>query len=81
MSKETKDNMIGFVVMAVLAMLMAYMAVRDLDKDTEKVCGYEVQEGKPEWCMDWWKDKGVTDANATNQNAESNSAAMDEAQR
>jgi hypothetical protein len=69
MSKETKDNMIGFVVMAVLAMLMAYIAVRDLDKDTEKVCGYEVQDGKPAWCMDWWKDKGVINANA-----ESNSA-------
>lgn len=80
MRKETKENIVGFIFMAVLAWLMAYVVVRDMDKDTEKVCGYEVQEGKPEWCTDWWKDKGVMDANApikSTRNERSNETAHD----
>lgn len=81
MRKETKENIVGFIFMAVLAWLMAYVVVRDMDKDTEKVCGYEVQEGKPEWCTDWWKDKGVMDANGQMQESASNADAMNEDQR
>ncbi|MBR6421970.1 hypothetical protein IKS86_04600 [bacterium] len=59
MSKTTKENILGFIAMAILAALMVYMVIRDMDKDTEKVCGYERYEGAPEYCGSWWDDKKV----------------------
>lgn len=59
MSKKTKDNILGFVAMAIVAGLMAWMVIRDIDRDVERMCGYERFENAPQMCVEWWDDKGV----------------------
>lgn len=64
MKKETKENIIGFIFMAVLAFLMAYMVVRDMEKDTARECGMKRFSPAPQYCEQWWDANGVKDANA-----------------
>ena len=59
MSKKTKDNILGFIFMLLVAALTVFMVIRDIDKDVERECGYERFENAPQMCVEWWDDKNV----------------------
>lgn len=59
MSKKTKENILGFIAMAILAVLIVWVVIRDIDKDVERSCGYERFENAPQMCVQWWNDKNV----------------------
>lgn len=59
MSKNAKENVLGFVFMTIIAALAVWMVIRDIDKDVERTCGYKRFENAPQMCVEWWDDKNV----------------------
>ena len=64
MSKNTKDNVLGFIFMVILAVLAVFMVIRDVDKDVERTCGMKRFKNAPQMCVEWWNDKGVKNNDA-----------------
>ncbi len=54
MSKSTKENLIAFVFGCLVAFLIAWVVVRDIDKDVKRECGMKRFDNAPEYCVQWW---------------------------
>lgn len=50
----------AFILCAVIAFGMAYMCVRELDKDARAACGMVPEKGRPSDCVSWWESNGIT---------------------
>ena len=59
MKRVNWNNVLSFLALAGMAMMMVWMAIRDIDKDVERECGYRRYEDAPSYCESWWDDKGV----------------------
>ena len=47
------------LICGILGFGIAYMCVRELDKDVAKMCGDTPYETAPRLCISWWEDHGT----------------------
>lgn len=55
------SDVIEFLILVLMAWMFVWMAIRDIDKDVERDCGYTRFEDAPSYCESWWDDKGVAE--------------------
>lgn len=48
------------LICGILGFGIAYMCVRELDKDVAQICGDTPYGTAPRLCISWWEDHGIT---------------------
>lgn len=59
MKRVSWSDVLSFIALAAMVLMMVWMAIRDIDKDVERECGYHRYEDAPSYCESWWDDKNV----------------------